>query len=133
MLLCIIINWKVLNRNRALPKLNTMANPGTVIAHIAKLVITIGCMNFFKDSFSLRASEQAWAVRAFQILLAHSVLGILRFGKFLLFSVLFKFSCWIICFWWKLKNWFMKYESHILIEILFMHFSIITWGWLLTI
>jgi hypothetical protein len=58
-----------------------MANPGTVIAHIVKLVVTIACMKFFKDSFSLRVSEQGWAVRAFQILLVHSILGIFRYGK----------------------------------------------------
>ncbi|OXU28918.1 hypothetical protein TSAR_006807 [Trichomalopsis sarcophagae] len=57
-----------------------MANPGTVVAHIAKLVITIACMKFFKDSFSLRVTEQSWAVRALQILLVHSILGIFRYG-----------------------------------------------------
>ncbi|XP_011495809.1 PREDICTED: uncharacterized protein LOC105360568 [Ceratosolen solmsi marchali] len=57
-----------------------MANPGTVIAHIVKLIVTITCMKFFKDSFTLRAAEQGWAVRAFQILLVHSILGIFRFG-----------------------------------------------------
>ncbi|XP_058798462.1 uncharacterized protein LOC131668371 [Phymastichus coffea] len=57
-----------------------MANPGTVIAHLAKLIVTIVCMKFFKDAFSLRVIEYAWAVRAFQMLFVHSILGILRYG-----------------------------------------------------
>ena len=61
-----------------------MANPGTVIAHVVKLVTTLICMKFFKDSYSLRAVEQGWAIRAFQIMLVHSILGIIRYSKFLL-------------------------------------------------
>ncbi|XP_033208877.1 uncharacterized protein LOC117167794 [Belonocnema kinseyi] len=57
-----------------------MANPCSVFAHLAKLIVTIACMKFFKDSYSFRAIDHAWAVRAFQILFTHSVLGIIRFG-----------------------------------------------------
>lgn len=58
-----------------------MANPCSVFAHLAKLIVTIICMKFFKDSYSFRAIDHAWAVRAFQILFTHSVLGIIRFGS----------------------------------------------------
>ena len=58
-----------------------MANPATVVAHGVKLVVTISCMQFFKDSFSLQVTNEGWAVRAMQILLIHSIMGIFRYGN----------------------------------------------------
>ncbi|XP_051174600.1 uncharacterized protein LOC127290209 [Leptopilina boulardi] len=57
-----------------------MANPCSVVAHLVKLIVTIACMKFFKDGFLFKAIDHAWAVRALQILLTHSALGIIRFG-----------------------------------------------------
>lgn len=58
-----------------------MANLGTVIAHVAKLIVTIICMKFFRDSFQLRVTDQLWAVRALQMMLVHSIMGIFRYGE----------------------------------------------------
>lgn len=58
-----------------------MLNLATIVAHVVKLGITMICMKHFKDSYSIYVSDQAWATRAFQIQLAHSILGILRFGS----------------------------------------------------
>ncbi|XP_014238499.1 uncharacterized protein LOC106660154 [Trichogramma pretiosum] len=57
-----------------------MANPSAAIAHVVKLVITLFCMQFVDNSFSIQILEKGWAIRAFQILLIHSVLGIIRYG-----------------------------------------------------
>ncbi|XP_043471493.1 uncharacterized protein LOC122504436 [Leptopilina heterotoma] len=57
-----------------------MANPCSVVAHLVKLIVTIVCMKFFKDSFLFNATDHTWAVRALQIFLTHSALGIIRFG-----------------------------------------------------
>ncbi|KAJ8688323.1 hypothetical protein QAD02_024118 [Eretmocerus hayati] len=57
-----------------------MVNTGSVIAHITKLLTSALCLKFFQNSLSLRVAEQGWAVCALQILLVHSVIGVLRFG-----------------------------------------------------
>ncbi|XP_014206642.1 uncharacterized protein LOC106638107 [Copidosoma floridanum] len=58
-----------------------MANIGTVIAHMIKLAVTVLCMSFFKDSFSLKVTNQMWAIRAFQLMFIHSILGVIRYGN----------------------------------------------------
>ena len=59
-----------------------MANPGTIIAHLTKLIVTLICMQLFNDSFSFKVSDQIWVIRALQVLLMHSIIGIIRYGKF---------------------------------------------------
>ncbi|KZC05453.1 PREDICTED: uncharacterized protein LOC107193851 [Dufourea novaeangliae] len=54
-----------------------MACPSGVIAHLAKLIVTVCCMKAIGISYD---KTSTWSVRAFQILLSHSILGILRFG-----------------------------------------------------
>ena len=58
-----------------------MVNAGSVVAHLFKLAVTLICMRYIESSYSIFANGSGWAVRAFQILLVHSVLGILTFGK----------------------------------------------------
>ncbi|XP_031849449.1 uncharacterized protein LOC116434817 [Nomia melanderi] len=55
----------------------TMVCSSCVIAHLIKFIVTIGCMKAV-DNLHDRAS--IWSLRAFQILLSHSIIGILRFG-----------------------------------------------------
>ncbi|XP_053998716.1 uncharacterized protein LOC128887158 isoform X1 [Hylaeus anthracinus] len=54
-----------------------MVCPSSVLAHLSKFIVTIGCMKFLGDSYG---KATTWSLRAFQILLSHSILGILRFG-----------------------------------------------------
>ncbi|XP_076242928.1 uncharacterized protein LOC143184519 [Calliopsis andreniformis] len=54
-----------------------MVCPSSVIAHLAKFLVTIGCMATVRDPFG---KTSPWSFRVFQILLSHSILGILRFG-----------------------------------------------------
>lgn len=58
-----------------------MANAGSVLAHFFKLTVTLICMRYLESPYSIFANEGGWSARAFQILLLHSVLGILTFGK----------------------------------------------------
>lgn len=53
-----------------------MANPGGFLAHLIKLVTTIICLRYVNDKHSIMT------VRAFQIFLIHSILGMFRFGNF---------------------------------------------------
>lgn len=55
-----------------------MVCPSSVVAHLAKFIVTIACMITLRDPFG---KTSPWSFRAFQILLLHSILGILRFGK----------------------------------------------------
>ncbi|CAD6222342.1 GSCOCG00000923001-RA-CDS [Cotesia congregata] len=52
-----------------------MANPGGFLAHLIKLVTTIICLRYVNDKNSIMI------VRAFQIFLIHSILGMFRFGS----------------------------------------------------
>ncbi|KAK0162971.1 hypothetical protein PV327_006695 [Microctonus hyperodae] len=52
-----------------------MANPGGFLANLIKLVITIVCMRYLEDAYSIMI------YRAFQIFLVHSILGMFRFGS----------------------------------------------------
>ncbi|XP_076169391.1 uncharacterized protein LOC143147714 isoform X1 [Ptiloglossa arizonensis] len=54
-----------------------MVCPSSVLAHLSKFIVTIGCMKNIGDPYS---KASTWSLRAFQILLSHSILGILRFG-----------------------------------------------------
>ncbi|XP_076647777.1 uncharacterized protein LOC143356185 [Halictus rubicundus] len=54
-----------------------MVCPSGVIAHLAKFIVTIGCINTIGNPYG---KASFWSLRAFQILLSHSVIGILRFG-----------------------------------------------------
>ncbi|XP_015608877.1 uncharacterized protein LOC107274342 [Cephus cinctus] len=57
-----------------------MIHPATVLAHLVKLGVSASCLKQLPGGFSVYGSYQAWAVKAFQILLFHSLLGVLRFG-----------------------------------------------------
>lgn len=65
-----------------------MVCPSSVLAHLAKFLVTIGCMVTLRDPYG-KASP--WSSRAFQILLSHSILGMLRFGKEVV-----PFDAWVI-------------------------------------
>ncbi|XP_076291840.1 uncharacterized protein LOC143214533 [Lasioglossum baleicum] len=54
-----------------------MVCPSGVVAHLAKFIVTIGCINTISNPYG---KASVWSLRAFQILLSHSVIGILRFG-----------------------------------------------------
>ncbi|XP_012283631.1 uncharacterized protein LOC105701457 [Orussus abietinus] len=57
-----------------------MANPGAAIAHLVKLCITLICMTEFQNPYGLcSAGERCWAIRGFQLMLLHSVFGLVRF------------------------------------------------------
>lgn len=58
-----------------------MANAGTLVAHLFKLIVTLVCMRYIESSYKIFSNENDWAARAFQILLVHSILGVLTFGK----------------------------------------------------
>ncbi|XP_076547632.1 uncharacterized protein LOC143305989 isoform X2 [Osmia lignaria lignaria] len=51
--------------------------PSSVLAHLAKFVVTIGCMRALNNYYG---KATTWSVRAFQMQLLHSMVGLLRFG-----------------------------------------------------
>ncbi|KAG7199930.1 hypothetical protein KM043_014366 [Ampulex compressa] len=51
-----------------------MVNASSVVAHLAKLFVTLGCLR------QLHEPAGAWSYRALLLLFGHSILGILRFG-----------------------------------------------------
>ncbi|XP_026827917.1 calcium-dependent protein kinase 27 isoform X2 [Ooceraea biroi] len=57
-----------------------MVNTGSLLAHFVKLLVTTICISHLAEPCRAKASSTAWSLRAFLILLMHSILGIFRFG-----------------------------------------------------
>ncbi|OAD54780.1 hypothetical protein WN48_05979 [Eufriesea mexicana] len=49
----------------------------SILAHLAKFLVTIGCMRTLGNKYD---KASIWSFCAFQILLSHSILGTFRFG-----------------------------------------------------
>ncbi|XP_068966586.1 uncharacterized protein [Bombus flavifrons] len=54
-----------------------MICPSSILAHLAKFFVTVACMRTFSNKYD---KTSTWSFHAFQILLSHSILGLLRFG-----------------------------------------------------
>ncbi|XP_076757049.1 uncharacterized protein LOC143427078 [Xylocopa sonorina] len=54
-----------------------MVCPSSVLAHLAKFLVTVSCMKTLNNKYD---KASTWSFRAFEILLSHSILGALRFG-----------------------------------------------------
>ncbi|XP_024223557.1 uncharacterized protein LOC100742148 isoform X2 [Bombus impatiens] len=54
-----------------------MICPSSILAHLAKFFVTVACIRTFSNKYD---KTSTWSFHAFQILLSHSILGLLRFG-----------------------------------------------------